>query len=81
MNTTETVTIQGIAYLVMKSVTPEVAEADGYGKTAEMMRANRQRRQVYMKRPAGTRMYFAVEHTYSQGRTAFGKVVTLGSWS
>lgn len=57
----ETVRIDGITYEVHVSHTPEQADAEGWHNIARAMRERKQTRHVYLRRPKGRVLYFAVE--------------------
>jgi hypothetical protein len=73
----ELVTIEGVAYNVIDVETPESHEGKGRRNIARVMRASGQSRQVYLRRPTGRVMYYAVQFT----RGDWSKVSSMGRWS
>ena len=59
MKTGDNVKIRGIDYKIHDLITPEIAEGKGLVNTAKLMRKN-QSYQLYLQRPKGAKIYFAV---------------------
>lgn len=56
-----TMKIDGILYVIEGEHTPESCERDGLPNLAAHMREHRQARQLFLRRPKGRRMFFAVQ--------------------
>jgi hypothetical protein len=76
----ETITIDGVAYLVVEAMTPEQAEAKGYANVARLMREQGRLRQMFLRRPRGNRMYFTSEYSTRQG-VRYTPAISMGAWS
>jgi hypothetical protein len=62
----ETVTVDGIEYIVLERHTPESASARGHHNTARIMRENGSNL-LYCKRRSGTKVYQIMEYTRVYG--------------
>lgn len=72
----ETVTIKGVTYTVMQADTPDGEAAAGRPNLAAHMRKAGVIRSLWLRRPAGNRMYTANE--YGPGR--YSTVSNVGHW-
>jgi hypothetical protein len=80
---TSTIVLDGITYEIVMAKTADSADADGLHNMARVMREKRQLRHLYMKRPRGNRIYFAIEYAGRSNPDArvYSSVTSLGAWS
>ena len=58
----EQITIDGVTYNVIKSRTADQAEAEGLPRMAASMRQRGHRRNVYLQRPRGQKIYWSIQY-------------------